>query len=216
MPTLDPFLCRLCDELTQVHGAHTLLLYGSRADGSAGPDSDYDIAAFAACAVAFRVARPDPCGYVDAFVYPQEILDQPSRDLFKLRGSRVLAQRGTEADDFLRRLDAIHAHGPEAMPPDEIAARRVWAHKMADRIERGDVEGNYRRVWLLQALLEDHFLLRDRWYDGPKKALRWLSENEPEVHLRFVAALEPGAGNAEIRALVDRVAGPRASSDTLR
>ncbi|SCK22119.1 nucleotidyltransferase domain-containing protein [Vogesella sp. LIG4] len=31
-------------ELQQQYGASAVLLYGSHADGSAGPDSDYDIA----------------------------------------------------------------------------------------------------------------------------------------------------------------------------
>ena len=39
---------------------------------------------------------------------------------------------------------------------------------------QGDLEGNFRRVWLLYALLEDYFALRGMWYEGPKAALKWL------------------------------------------
>jgi hypothetical protein len=210
--TDDLLLDRICEELIGDHAVHTIFLYGSRADGSAGPDSDYDIAAFAPIAAPFRIARPDPDGYLDVFVYPQARLRDPGEDFLNLRGSRIVIQRGADGDDCLGALDAVFARGPTPLPADELEARRVWAHKMAARIDRGDAEGNYRRAWLLQALLEDYFLIRGRWYEGPKKALRGLEKSEPPVHEAFVVALTPGASNEAVRALVDLVAGgvPRA------
>jgi hypothetical protein len=76
---------------------------------------------------------------------------------------------------------------------------------MVARIKRGDLEGHYRRAWLLTSLLEDWFLLRTRWYRGPKESLRWLAENEPETHAAFAAALAPGAPIEAIESLVERV-----------
>jgi len=35
---------------------------------------------------------------------------------------------------------------------------------MALRMRRSDIEGNFRRAWLLTALLEDYFRLRGMWY----------------------------------------------------
>ena len=74
-------------------------------------------------------------------------------------------------------------------------------------MQRGDAEGNYRRAWLLTALLEDYFHMQGRWWQGPKKALRWLAENDATVHRDFAAALEPGASPADIVRLVERVTG---------
>jgi len=208
MPS-DPLLTTLCQDLQTRHGAHTLLLYGSRADGSAGPDSDYDLAAFAPVERELRDARWVNGAYLDAFVYPDAVLgDTPGRDLLKLRGCRVLLQSDNAADALLRRIDALHAQGPAPLPPDEIATTRAWAHKMVLRARRGDAEGDYRRAWLLTALLEDHFTTRGQWFEGPKKALRWLAEHEPATHAAFCAALQPGASLDEIAALVLRVAGP--------
>lgn len=131
--------------------------------------------------------------------------------MLKLRGSKVLVQREAQADELLRRLEELFRRGPVPLVADEIAARKVWARKMLARICRADPEGNYRRAWLLQALLEDYFHIRGRWYEGPKKALRWLAQFEPAAYQAFCAALEPGASVASIATLVDLVVGSSAT-----
>lgn len=203
----DAILDAICDELVAAHGVHTILLYGSRADASANADSDYDIAAFGPVAKEFRVARVLHGAYLDVFVYPADALAAPGVEFLKLRGSRIIRQRGTDADDALATLNAVFDRGPELLPADEIEARKVWAHKMLARMQRGDPEGHYRRSWLLMALLEDYFQLRGLWYLGPKKALRWLQQADPATHAAMVQALAPGAGDDAIAALVQRVTG---------
>ncbi len=198
---------RVTQELLAAHDVHTIFLYGSHADGSAGPDSDYDIAAFGPVAEPSRIARLDAGGYLDVFIYPDALLLKPGEAFLKLRGGKILMQRDALADDLLRRLDEIFRRGPLPLGADEIAARKVWARKMVTRIGRADPEGNYRRAWLLQALLEDYFHIRGRWYEGPKKSLRWLAQVEPAAYETFCAALEPGASDASIAALVDLVVG---------
>jgi hypothetical protein len=74
---------------------------------------------------------------------------------------------------------------------------------------RGDAEGNYRRAWLLTALLEDWFQLRGLWYLGPKNALAHLRIHEPGLHDAFETALGPDAPLEKVETLVALVAGPR-------
>ncbi|MCD4484128.1 nucleotidyltransferase domain-containing protein [Chromobacterium vaccinii] len=201
-------LSRIVAELERDERLHTVLLYGSRADGSANQGSDYDIAAFGTVPQMTRDTRCIDGEYLDLFLYPDSVLDEPSDAHLSLRGAKVLRQRGDEASHFLNRLEALHAAGPEALPEDELQARRDWAHKMAARIQRGDVEGDYRRAWLLMALLEDYFALRGLWYEGPKKALRWLARHDEQSRQAFEQALKPNAGNEAIEKLVLSVAGP--------
>lgn len=200
-------LDQVCAELRSERGVHTILLYGSWADGSANAGSDLDVAAFAPVSEVTRDARLVGGVYLDVFVYPDKILTGPSEEHLRFRGSRILLQRGTDAAAFIKRLDEIYAAGPKALAADELAARRVWAGKMLSRIRRGDVEGNYRRAWLLTALLEDYFNFRQRWYQGPKKALAWLKENDREVFEVFDCALKPGADVQAIEAAVECVVG---------
>ncbi len=201
------FVTRLAAELMQRHGAHTLLLYGSHADGSATPQSDYDLAGFADVPRKLCDARVVEGRFLDAFIYPETVLAQPALDHLHLRGAVVLAQRGDEASRFLAALDALHAQGPAARPGDELHTLRVWAWKMLARLQRGDAEGHYRRHWLLMQLLEDYFALRQQWYPGPKKSLLRLQREDPAAYTAFEAALHPAADVAALRRLVQLVAG---------
>jgi predicted nucleotidyltransferase len=204
----DHVLDRIVNELMVERGAHTILLYGSRADGSANACSDYDLAAFAPVPRTLRDTRVIEGCFLDVFVHPEELLERPSKELLTLRGSRVLCERNGEAKRFLDALQQIYERGPDFLPDDEIRARNVWARKMALRARRGDPEGNYRRAWLLTALLEDYFATRGMWFEGPKKAFQWLRMHDVESWRAFGAALEPGAPLAAIDHLVERIAGP--------
>jgi hypothetical protein len=198
---------QLCKQLVASHAVHTILLYGSRADGSANADSDYDVAAFGPLDKPCRIARLVAGAYLDVFIYPEALLSKPGEEYLKLRGSRVLQQRSTEAQDYLSKLEDMFRRGPEPLPADEIAARTVWAHKMVARMQREDPEGNYRRVWLLTALLEDYFHLRGIWYLGPKKSLRWLEQFDNPTYVAMCLALQPSASKETISAVVQLVAG---------
>ena len=190
----------LVEALREAHGAHTALLYGSLADGSAGPESDIDLALFAPIAQVRRDARWHRGQALDVFVHPETALAQPTTEQLYLRGAQVLAQRGDEATRFLAQLEALHAKGPQPLAPDEAQALRVWVAKMLQRLRRGDAEGDYRRHWLLMMALEDYFALRTLWYPGPKKALAWMAREAPDHHALCAAALRPGASDETIAA----------------
>jgi hypothetical protein len=149
---VDELLHDICAELFRNAAAHTILLYGSRADGTENEFSDYDIAAFADVPVSKRDARVVDGKFLDVFVHPEAVLRNPTKEHLTLRGSRILSQRNFEATHFLAALDVIFCTGPEPLPADEIEARRTWAGKMALRMRRSDVEGNFRQAWLLTAL----------------------------------------------------------------
>lgn len=203
--SMTPLLARIRDELVQRHRAHTILLYGSRANGTEQPDSDYDIAAFAPIDVLWRDTRAIDGQFLDVFLYPEAVLTNPSVEYFKLRGSAILLQRGNAAIEFLHALNALHEKGPPPLPEDERAVLKNWARKMSVRLKRNDIEGNYRRVWLLTALLEDYFQLRGHWFEGPKRSFLWLAEHDRPTLAAFDRALLPNAPDEAIEALVARV-----------
>ena len=118
--TRDPLLNRICDELREA-GAHTILLYGSRADGSANALSDYDVAGFAPVAHIVRDTRVVDGCFLDVFLYPGDALDRPTPELLKLRGSRILVQRDGTATRFLAELEAVYQQGPADSPKTRFA-----------------------------------------------------------------------------------------------
>ena len=202
---LDDIAKALRDE----RACHTAILYGSRAAGNAGPGSDYDVAGFAAIKAVERITGPWRDAYLDIFVHPEERLATASADLLHLRGGKVLFEKGGAGTRFLAMLDKLHAEGPERLGESELRARRHWAWKMRDRAASEDAEGDFRRAWLLTALLEDYFHMRGEWYEGPRRSLAHLAATNPQLHAQFEAALRPGASLATIERLVESVAGPR-------
>lgn len=203
----DALSTAVVDELTRVHGVHTVILYGSRARGDDTAESDVDVASFADVPQTLRDARLWRGVYLDAFVYPTAVTDANDLDLLKLCGGRVLLDARGLAGPMLARLDATLRAGPTPLPEDEQRMRRVWAHKMLARIERDDVEAHYRWHWLLYSLLEDHYALCGRWYRGPKLALAELQREDVELFAAFERALRPGATIEPLRELVHRVVG---------
>jgi hypothetical protein len=191
-------------QITKKHKFHTLILYGSHARGDATRRSDYDLLAIRkAGGSVLRDARRWRGIYIDLFVYPENKL-KPSA-LLQVKGGKVLVQRGNFGDRFMAKVDRLHARGPKPIAPDELEARRVWAQKMLDRIRAGDIEADFRRVWLLTTLLEDYFQLRGQWYEGPKSAFQWLRENDPKIHRLFQRALKEPTNRVAIEALVKAV-----------
>lgn len=198
-------LAAVCDRLEQEYSAHTILLYGSMADGSANADSDIDLAAFAAVDQDIRVAELFHGAFLDCFVYPESILGAPEEEHLRLRSAKVLRQRNGSGTAFIELLEKRYKEGPIALTADEAAARRIWARKMIARIQRGDVDGNYRRSSLLTALLEDYFHLRGLWFEGPKKSFAWLLANDPGTFDAMEAALVPAAPVSAIEHAIDLV-----------
>ena len=203
----DPNLDAISSELKGKYNVHTVILYGSRARNEHGPASDYDIVGIGSVDRVIRDARTWNGFFLDAFVYPESKIQSPDASMLHMREGVVLFEKGDTGTQFLKALDEIYSRGPEKLPPDEIHARIVWASKMIERARQQDTEGNYRRVWLLTALVEDYFLIRGLWYSGPKKALSWLAKNNPPVYAAYEKALKPNAELADIEDLVKLVTG---------
>lgn len=186
---MDKLLDFILREMTQNHGCHTVILYGSRARGDVSEESDYDVMGFRSEGEKFRDARNIEGKFLDAFIYPESDLAGHEEDFLRARGGKILAQRSNFATELLLRLETIFNAGPKDLPQDEFQARRVWIEKMLTRIRKGDIEGNYRRLWLQFNLLEDYFAFRKLWYRGPKESFLWLKEHDPQAYRLFNDAL---------------------------
>jgi hypothetical protein len=206
----DPIIAALVERLQRDAACHTIILYGSQARGDATPESDYDVIAFRdQDGPVVRETGRWRGALMDLFIYPSARAETADMDLIHIRGGKVLVERGGLGRRLLDELDALHARGPEPLAPDELSARRAWCWKMLDRAGRGDLEGDYRRVWLLTLLLETYFALRNTWYPGSKAAFAHLRTADPTAFALFEAALVPGAPIEAIAALVEAVNGAR-------
>jgi hypothetical protein len=170
-------------------GCHTAILYGSRAWGEWDHANDIDVFAFRDADKIEHAAHRWQGLYLDLFLCPNGTKPEP--DWLRLRGGRVLFQRGGEGDEALDFAETIFAAGPERRSPVEAETRRLWLEKMLARAEKGDVEGDHRRHWLLTNLLEDYFALRGLWYLGPKRSLAFLQAEQPKDFALFRRARRP-------------------------
>ncbi|MGI4794561.1 MAG: nucleotidyltransferase domain-containing protein [Janthinobacterium lividum] len=177
----------LADEL----GFHTAILYGSHARGDWDAASDIDVMAFRDGADPTHAAGRWRDVFLDLFVYPSDAEATP--DWLRIHGGRVLFQRNGGGDRVLSSVAALYEAGPSLLDAVAAQTRCLWLEKMLARAAKGDVEGNFRRHWLLSALLEDYCALRGRWYLGPKQALLALARECPRDLAVLGAALEPGA-----------------------
>ena len=190
----------LSDDLRLTYGCHTAILYGSRARDDWDATSDIDVIAFRDVGDGQRVASRWNGVFLDLFLHSTNDTVEPS--WIRINGGRVLFQADGFGDKVLDEVKALFDAGPEEVPASELHVRKVWAEKMLDRAAKGDVEGNYRRHWLLFTLLEDYFAARGEWYLGPKQSFRTLSESASEHFSLFEAAMKPGASLAAVKEVI--------------
>lgn len=143
--------------------------------------------------------------YLDIFIYNEKDVIIVDSSFLRILGGVVLQEREGFGQNLLKQVDQLFATGPAALSANEIQLRRTWCYKMLKRISQGDIEADYRRVWLLYTLLEDYFALRQKWYLGSKQSWNWLKTYERDTYMAFEMALKPGTPFSAIESLVEKV-----------
>lgn len=167
-----------------------VIIYGSFADGSANEHSDFDALVIAKGRKTHDVSVIDNT-VLDVFVYPPETFEAPysPADFVQIADGNILLDHfgagGRLQASVQRYLDSIPGKTTE-----EIQGEIDWCKKMLGRTFRGDAEGFYRWHWLLADSLEIYFDVKHQRYCGPKKALRWLEQNDVEGFNIYVRALK--------------------------
>ena len=207
----EQILSSLCKYLRSGFGCHTAILYGSCARGEWGSESDIDVVAFRDGGSDLgHVAHRWEGRFLDLFLYCA--VPEPSTDVIRLQDGRVLFEQGTLGTALLSGVHDLIAAGPRRLGPREIRSRRLWAEKMLARAQQGGAGGDYRRHWLLTALLEDYFELRGEWYLGPNRSFDLLRRERPTDYGVLSSAFHPSAALADIHAAVVMVCGPPESA----
>jgi len=199
----------ILDSITQYiiknYSCHTIILYGSHARGDENSSSDYD---FLGIRDAGEFERDCHCfqgKFMDVFIYPEKMVLQEEPSLIRIKDGTVLVQQGSLGDDLLTKIKQIFVKGPSPTPAWEKHEINTWAIKMGQRSKQKDIEGNFRRHWLLHELLECYFKLRDMWFLGPKESFQWLLKNDLETYQAFDKALDPRATSKNIEHLINLI-----------
>lgn len=175
------------DYLMERYHPETVILYGSFADGTNGPGSDYDALLLAEGAQKDHDVSVVNGTQLDVFVYPPEA-ELPPEELLQLYHARVLLDRNGRGASLLARVrDYVDAYPRKT--GEELEDDLAWCKKMLLRTDRGDTEGFYRWHWVLCDSLEIYCGLRQWFYFGPKKALYAMEREDPEAFCLYGAAL---------------------------
>jgi predicted nucleotidyltransferase len=203
----DSLLNDVVNELISKHKCHAVLLYGSHARGDATEHSDYDLMGVRKSGRKFRIARKQDGTYIDIFVFPESDLKKVDESFLYMHGAKVVFDKNGFGAAFIRKLGATKKKKYKPLSENEIEVRRVWLHKMYERTLVSDIEGNYRRSWLHEALLIEYFNLRKKRYLGSKQSFGWLKKNDPTTYRLFEKTLASPLESGSLKKLVDRVSG---------
>ena len=166
-----------------------LILYGSYADGTDGPDSDFDALILADHREYHNVSTVAGVR-LDVWVYPVDYFaaDDALEAAVTVEDGIVLHDPEGLGTALKARVQAYLA-AKLGKSAEDNAASVAWCRKMLARTARADAEGLYRWHWLLTESLEIACDLLHQPYRGPKKALRWLEKARPDVYAAYARAL---------------------------
>ncbi len=171
--------------LIKRHKFHTKIMYGSYADNTNTPESDIDILCLNNGNRVVQDARYIDEFYLDAWVYPEKNI-MITRDFIHVKDAKVLLEKDKIGTNLIKRVQDLYNSGVDnKITKDKVEGYRLWAEKMINRSKKGDIEGNYRRHWLANDLLEIYFEIRNIWFLGSKRSFKYLIDNDIKAYQLF-------------------------------
>ena len=171
---------RILKYIREKYAPLSIILYGSYADGTNHPSSDFDALVITADHEPFHDTSLVDGIPLDVFVYPQSYFDgeYSCEDFLQIHDGRILADSGGIGEALQEKVRSFLRN--RAVKTDaEIRASVDWCVKMLERAKRGDCEGMFRWHWLLIDSPEIYCDILRHPYLGPKKTLRWMEETQP-------------------------------------
>ncbi len=206
----DLDVAALADEMRRTHGAHTVVLFGSRARGDAAPTSDVDVLAVRADGGPDRDVRRWRGFDLDVHVLDEQGLAAKLIEHAPgLAHARVLAQDAGSGDRLIARARYLLSQPPPAQDLGYVESLWAWGAKMRERIRSADptLAAVQRAIVLVQSL-PAWAEVRRRWFFGTKDAIATLGRDDPDVHRALLAAAAPGAEVEAFDRLLDAVFDP--------
>lgn len=179
----EKILIDLVEKLKKDYKCKAIILYGSYADGTNKKNSDLNILCFAEVEKMIRDTSVFNGVQLDLWVCPMDCING-YQTLSKLYEGEVLYEIDNIGSILLDKVKT-HVEREFEISREEVERLKLWCYKMLDGIAIGNIEGNYRKIWLTNDLLPIYFQMKKRWFLGPKKSFEWLKEHDKKVYFMF-------------------------------
>jgi predicted nucleotidyltransferase len=201
---MKDFFVDLKNYLIEKYNCDSIILYGSYARGDYTKESDIDILCL----------RKNDIEVNDTSLFQGKILDVwiksskkeiSPKNFLHVRDGKVLFDKTFEGEKLLNEIKKYFDNGPPKLDKGQKKFLIDWINKMYNRSLKGDVEGKYRYYWLTKDILEIYFELNNQWYEGPKKSLRWLEENDSHIFNLYKLVLSDEVPSINMKLLIDEL-----------
>lgn len=189
---------QILEYLKNTYKPLSILVYGSFADGTNDETSDFDCMLI----VSEKVKNHDDAIIngiqLDCFIFTENELQSEKIDTFLTAyNSRIVADNGIGTE--LKRRVHDYVEKNSNTPKEEKDFLISWIQKTLLRIAKNDDEGSMRAVSFLAESLADYFTLRDMFYFGSKKAIRFLKKEDTKGYTLFHNAVMSRSNEAIIK-----------------
>jgi len=174
--------------LKEQYNCHSIILYGSFANGTYTDESDIDIICFCDNVLKKNDTTIINGRQLDAWMYDTNMMTK-QEELLHINGGNILLDEKDLCTTLLANIEELFNEGARKLTLEEINFQKNWLMKMLNRAKKDDIEGNFRYHWMLVDSLEIYFGIKGLWYLGPKKSLYWLKENDRNAYKLFNDAL---------------------------
>jgi predicted nucleotidyltransferase len=130
----NKMLKKITDQMIKKHNCHTVILYGSRARSESNTTSDYDIIAIRKNGEIEKDCRIFEDAYLDAFIYPENYIENPETSLMRIKDGIILVQKDSVGDKLLNKVIEIFKKGPDKTPLWEKIVRVIMVLKYQSKI----------------------------------------------------------------------------------
>lgn len=205
---------QIVDTLQDSFDCHTVLLYGSRARGTARPDSDWNI-------IAVREKPPtvwcddvlEEVGMLHIQIYPnpavQYHFNSPFFRTTDLAHGKVLCEHDGLGARIIQHAQTMLREG---YPPEAEGfmgnMRAYYRHDVLDALEdatQNPIYQNYRLQQGLHRSLRYYLRARGKHMMSPIEGFRYIQSNDPEAYALFERAYKPDATLEDVKALFAKI-----------
>lgn len=166
----------------------TIAVYGSYADGTNDEYSDFDCLLIVKSKDRTHEDTIVDGVPLDCFLYSEREIEQENIETFlPLYEAKLVYDTGIGQAIKTRVRNYVQSH--TVHDPEEKRFLVSWIKKTMKRMEKPDEEGHFRAIAFLAESLEDYCILRDRFYFGSKKTIRFLQEEDEQGFRLFRSAI---------------------------